>query len=263
VIYVSEFEPRIIGFLCNWCSYAGADLAGVSRIQYPPNIRIVRLMCSGRVDPVIVLETLAEGVDGVLVAGCHIGDCHYISGNVQAEQKMKMLKKLIAQTGLETGRLRLEWVSASEGARFAEIVKEFTNQLRKLGPSPLSGDSPDPRIMADIQAAKKAAGDFRLRALVAKEVKLLEDGNVYGEKKTQDEFDKIIGDAVETEYERSEIYLLVKNKPLSVKEMSQRLGLDPQRVLRHLVAMRREGVVTIDRVEGTSPLYAALGVQEG
>ena len=232
-------------------------------MRYPPNIRIIRVMCSGRVDPVIVLETLAQGADGVLVGGCHIGDCHYINGNVQAERKIRMLKKLIAQTGLETERLRLEWVSASEGARFAAIVEDFTNQVRKLGLSPLAGDNPDPKILAGILAAKKAAGDFRLRALVAKEVKLVEEGNVYGEKKTQDEFDKIISDAVKSEYERSEIYLLVKNEPLSVKEMSQRLGLDPQRVLSHLVAMRRDGTVTIDKVEGTSPLYTALEVKEG
>jgi len=133
----SEFEPKIVGFLCNWCSYAGADLAGVSRIQYPPNLRILRVMCSGRVDPVFILEAFRSGADGVLVAGCHPGDCHYLTGNYKAENRVLMLKRFLEQLGLESERLRLEWVSASEGERFAEIVKDMTEEVRKLGPSPL------------------------------------------------------------------------------------------------------------------------------
>ena len=134
----AAFKPKIVGFLCNWCSYAGADLAGVSRIQYPPTLRIVRVMCSGRVDPVFILEAFRSGADGVLVAGCHPGDCHYLSGNYKAQRRILMLKKVLEQLGLEPERLRLEWVSASEGDRFATIVKEMTEEITKLGPSPLS-----------------------------------------------------------------------------------------------------------------------------
>lgn len=253
-------EPKIVAFCCNWCSYAGADLAGVSRISYPTNIRIIRLMCSGRVDPVIVLETLAQGADGILVMGCHPGDCHYIDGNLQTERKIKMLNKLIARTGLEPERLRLEWVSASEGGRFAELVKDFTNQLKELGPSPLAGEKPDPSILAGILAAKATAGDFRLRVLVGKERGLVEERNVYGEDVSQEEFDKIMDEAIEAEYVRNRIYLMVKDESLSVKELSKRLDLDPRTVLRHIVVMRRRGWVAVDRVEGTSPLYAALEV---
>jgi len=253
-----HYEPKIVGFLCNWCSYAGADLAGVSRISYPPNIRIIRLMCSGRVDPVFVLETLAEGADGVIVMGCHPGDCHYISGNLQAEFKIKMLKKLLARTGLGVDRLRLEWVSASEGGRFAELMKEFTDQVKKLGPSPLAGDHPDKHILAGVLAAKAVAEDFRLRLLVGREKPMIDDGNVYGEKVSEEELDKILNEAIETEYVRNRIYLLVKEEPLSVKELSKHLGMDSQIVLRHIVVMRRRGLVTVDRVEGTSPLYTAL-----
>jgi F420-non-reducing hydrogenase iron-sulfur subunit len=136
-----------VGFLCNWCSYAGADLAGVSRFQYPPNLRVIRVMCSGRVDPVIVLEMFANGADGVIVTGCHPGDCHYVAGNLYEERKIKMLKKLLALTGLELDRLRLEWVSAAEGQRFAQVVTEFTEQIEKLGPSPVSGDKPNQQIL--------------------------------------------------------------------------------------------------------------------
>jgi len=135
-----KFEPKIIGFLCNWCAYAGADLAGVSRIQYPPNIRIVRVMCSGRVDPSFILEALKDGADGVLVAGCHLpAGCHYISGNFKALRRIKLLKKVLEQFGIEPERVRLEWISASEGDKFATVVKEMVDQIKKIGPNPLKG----------------------------------------------------------------------------------------------------------------------------
>lgn len=129
-----EFSPKIVTFLCNWCGYAAADLAGVSRFQYPPNIRIIRMMCSGRVQPVLILDAFRKGSDGVLVCGCHIGDCHYISGNERAEERIETTKKLLNLLGIEHERLRLEWASAAEGAKFANIVKEFTDQLTALGP---------------------------------------------------------------------------------------------------------------------------------
>lgn len=130
----NQFEPRIVGFLCNWCSYSGADLAGTSRIKYPPNIDIIRVMCSGRVDPQFVLKAFEQGADGVLICGCHPGDCHYAEGNYKAARRIPLLKKMLTQLGIEEGRLRLEWVSASEGERFAAIADEMTEQVRKLGP---------------------------------------------------------------------------------------------------------------------------------
>jgi F420-non-reducing hydrogenase iron-sulfur subunit len=130
------FEPKIIGFLCNWCSYAGADLAGVSRIQYPPNIIIIRVMCSGRIDPAFILEAFKDGADGVLVGGCHLpSDCHYISGNFKAVRRISLLKKVLGEFGIEPERVRLEWISASEGDKFAAVVRDMTEQIKKLGPS--------------------------------------------------------------------------------------------------------------------------------
>jgi len=131
------FEPRIVGFLCNWCSYTGADLAGTSRIKYPHNIRIIRVMCSARIDPTFVLKALSDGADGVLICGCHPGDCHYVEGNYKAMRRYALLKKLLRSYGIKEERVRLEWVSASEGARFAEIVKNMTEEIRKLGPNPI------------------------------------------------------------------------------------------------------------------------------
>jgi F420-non-reducing hydrogenase iron-sulfur subunit len=132
-----DFQPRIVAFACNWCSYAGADLAGVSRIQYPPTTRVIRVMCSGRVSPMFILEALRRGADGVLVTGCHPGDCHYISGNEKAIHNIELARSLIKLLGIESERLRLEWISAAEGARFAKVVTEFTDQIRELGANPL------------------------------------------------------------------------------------------------------------------------------
>lgn len=252
-----KFEPKVLGFLCNWCSYAGADLAGVSRIQYPPNLRVIRVMCTGRIDPVLVLEALASGVDGVIVMGCHPGDCHYLTGNYEAERKIKMLKRLLTPLGLAE-RLRLEWVSASEGTRFAEVVRDFTDHVKVLGPSPLRKEKLDPKKLEDIQAAKKAVEDFRLRALVARERKIIEEGNVYGEEKSQEEFDKIMDDALSAEYVRNRIYLLLEKEPMSTKHLSKHLGLDKKEVLDHIVILRRRGLIAVDRVDDMTPMYTAL-----
>lgn len=138
----NEFEPNIIGFLCNWCSYAGADLAGTSRIKYPPNIKSIRVMCSGRVDPVFILEALKKGADGVLVAGCHPGDCHYQSGNYKTNRRIMLLKKLLDELAVDSNRVRFEYVSASEGQKFANIVTEFVDDLKKMGPNPLKEGEP-------------------------------------------------------------------------------------------------------------------------
>jgi coenzyme F420-reducing hydrogenase delta subunit len=129
------WEPKILAFLCNWCSYAGADLAGVSRIQYPPNIRIIRVPCSGRINPVFLLRALQNGADGVLVSGCHPGDCHYISGNLAARRRFALLKVLMQYAGIEPERVQFTWVSASEGGRFAAIVEKVVEQVQKLGPN--------------------------------------------------------------------------------------------------------------------------------
>ncbi len=129
-----DYEPRIVGFLCNWCSYAGADMAGTNRTSYAPNIRIIRVPCSGRVDPLFIVKAFQQGADGVLVAGCHPGDCHYSEGNYHARRRYAVMHKLMEYTGVEKDRVRLEWVSASEGAKWARVVNEFTETVKKLGP---------------------------------------------------------------------------------------------------------------------------------
>jgi F420-non-reducing hydrogenase iron-sulfur subunit len=131
------FEPKIIGFCCNWCAYAGADLAGINRNQYPPNIRMIRVMCSGTIDPLYVVKAFKEGVDGVFIGGCHPGDCHYQNGNYKTQRRIILLKRAISEIGLDPRRIRLEWISAAEGQRFAKVITEFTEEIKKLGPNPL------------------------------------------------------------------------------------------------------------------------------
>jgi F420-non-reducing hydrogenase iron-sulfur subunit len=134
-VETKPFEPRILAFLCNWCSYAGADLAGVSRLQYPPNIRVIRVMCSGSVSPHHILHAFLKGADGVLVGGCHIGDCHYLKGNYMTLKRLKFLEGLLNFAGYESERLCLEWISAAEGVKFAQVVRDFTERIRAMGPA--------------------------------------------------------------------------------------------------------------------------------
>ena len=129
-----SWEPKIVGFLCNWCSYRGADLAGTARLKFAPNVKIIRVPCSTRVEPDFILKAFQSGADGVLVLGCHPGDCHYIEGNYKTMRRMPLLKKMLAQFGVEDGRVRLDWVSASEGEKFASVVNEMTEKVRALGP---------------------------------------------------------------------------------------------------------------------------------
>jgi len=129
-----NFRPTIVAFLCNWCAYTGADLAGTSRLHYAPNVRIIRIMCSGRIEPTFILKAFKEGADGVLVCGCHPGDCHYQEGNYKCLRRFKLLEKFVVQMGIEKERLKLEWISASEGKQFAELINEMTKSLLQLGP---------------------------------------------------------------------------------------------------------------------------------
>jgi len=135
---MDTFEPKIIGLCCNWCAYAGADLAGISRVQYPPNLKMIRVMCSGTIEPAYIFEALQKGADGVFIGGCHPGDCHYQAGNYKTMRKVILAKRLLSQMGLSPRRLKLEWVSAAEGQKFAKVVTDFIVEIKELGPNPLT-----------------------------------------------------------------------------------------------------------------------------
>ena len=134
---MTDFNPSILAFCCNWCSYAGADLAGVSRLQMPPNVHVIRVMCSASVKPEYVIKAVAQGIDGVLVLGCHIGDCHYLTGNHRTAKRIPLLQKILDETGIDSRRVRLDWVSAAEGEKYQRVVTEFVEEICRLGPNPL------------------------------------------------------------------------------------------------------------------------------
>ncbi|TFG25029.1 MAG: hydrogenase iron-sulfur subunit [Promethearchaeota archaeon] len=249
-----SFEPKILGFLCNWCSYAGADLAGVSRIQYPPNIRVIRVMCSGRVAPEFIFKALKLGIDGVIVTGCHLGDCHYLEGNYEAVMKFDLSQRLLRMVNLEN-RIRLEWVSASEGNRFAEVITSFTNQIKELGPSPLSGENIDPKILEKLEALEMAVGSYRLRALVGRERKITEQENVYGVKFPKERFNEIFNDAINDEYIRNRILLTLEREPKSVKDIANQLGIDSKHVLNHLLVLKGRNQIIMQDIIDNQPIY--------
>lgn len=243
-------NPKIICFMCNW-TFCREEL------QIPSNVNVARVMCIGRIDPVIVLDAFANGVDGVMLVGCKPPDCHYIEGNLQAERAVKMLKKLVALTGLEPERLKLLWVSPLEENDFNSHVDRFCEEIKGFNSSKLENK----RLIADLSAAKSAASDFRLRVLLGREKELTEEVNAYGEKISQEEFEALIDEIVQEEFIRHKIYLLTKTEPLSVKALAENVGVKPAAVLRQIVNMRRKNMIALDHVEGTTPLYKALEVK--
>lgn len=252
-----EFKPKIVGFMCNWCSYAGADLCGVSRYQYPPTLRVVRVMCSTRISPKMIIRVLREGADGVMVGGCHLGDCHYISGNYYTEKRFDMALKLISLAGLEPDRIRLEWVSASEGEKFSKVVTDFTAKVKQLGSTPVKTN---PELALRLEAAELAAENFRLTALTSKEYPLNVKGNVYGEKVDAEKLRKIAHQAAEEEFERAMILTLAKRNRLSVKDLAREMKVPSSRVLEHIVTLRQQNLIAMDHSEGYTPTYHTLSL---
>jgi len=256
---VDEARLRTILFVCSW---------SVNPNEIPDEIlpapsmvvRTVNVKCTGRIEPAVVLESFLRGFDGVLIVGCEPKNCHFVEGNLQAERKVKMLKKLFELAGFQPERLELKWSSAADESRFMAVVQEFADRIGTLGSSPLSGDHIDPDLQERMLAAKATVEDFRVRSLVGKELELTEKGNVFGEQLQQIEFDEVEEDALETEFLRHRICQLLRF-PLSVKELSNKLSLDARSVLSQIVALQQIGVVQLDRIEGTTPLYKAWEAQ--
>ena len=251
----SDFEPKILGFCCNWCSYAGADLAGVSRMQYKPNIRIIRVMCSTRVDPTFVIEGFLGQMDGIMVLGCHLGDCHYMTGNYEAINMIAETRRLLYYAGIDDRRLILDWVSASEGARFSQVVNSFTEEIRQLGPLGTSEGKTFSELKFKLDAAKATAQGEKLRWVAAKQTEFMTDGNKYGEVFSQHELRRAMDGILADELASNEIMLLMQEKPASVKEIASTINLPPPKVLRYISALRKKGLVDLHSVDGNSPRY--------
>ena len=253
---MDETQLRTILFVCDW-SVNPSEIHDEFLLTPSMYVRTVRVKCTGRIEPVVVLESFLRGFDSVLIVGCEPKSCHFIEGNLHAECKVKMIKKLFELAGFQLERLDLKWSSAADENGFMAAVREFADRIETLGSSPISGDHVDPDLHERMLAVKAVVEDYRVRALVGKELELTEKGNVYGEQLPQPQFEEFEGEALETEFLRQRIRLLLRT-PLSVKELSKKLSLDARCVLRQIVAMQQMGIVHFDRIEGTTPIYKAL-----
>ncbi len=244
---VHEFKPRILGFLCNWCSYAGADLCGVSRYQYPPSTRVIRLMCSGRVDLEFVLRAFANGHDGVLIAGCWLGECHYVTeGNYDALTTMHLGKKLLEYVGVNPDRLRLEWVSASQGIRYAEIVTDFTNRLKELGPLGTGEGMSRSALKLKLGAIKKLLPYVKLVEREKLRVRF-ENMGEYEDFFASDELKSLLNGLIADKLAISQIMMLLQEHALSTGDIAESLGMKSSDVAKHLNDAARQRLITFDQ----------------
>ena len=254
---MAEFKPKILGFLCNWCSYAGADLAGVSRQQYPSSMKVIRVMCSGRVDLAFVLRAFANGNDGVFIGGCWLGDCHYVTeGNYDALSVMHLGKKLLEYSGLNPDRLRLEWVSASEGLRYAEVVTEFTDELKELGPLGESEGVNQKELKIKIEAIAKLLPYIKLVEREKLRVRF-ENKEDYEEFFSSDEITSLINDMIADKLAISQIMVLLQEEALSSREIAASLSMNSSDVSKHLSNSARQKLIKFDESE---QLYALAGL---
>lgn len=250
-----SFEPKILSFLCNWCAYAGADLAGISRFQYPPNTRVIRVMCSGRVDPAFVPRAFLAGFDGVMILGCHPGDCHYLSGNIQAERRIALLRTLLSDEGVGSERLLLDWVSAGEGQRFAALIRDFTEQIRSLGPFPRTGE-----IEGKLRAIRVSLEGEKIRWMMGKAPELMEKENVYGQRADPEKIREALDATLRNELCRNRILGFLEAGAMTAKEISDRLDLSLKETLPHLVSLVGEGQIGFaPSEESHHPRYVRSG----
>ncbi|MDH4189241.1 MAG: hydrogenase iron-sulfur subunit [Betaproteobacteria bacterium] len=241
-----EFKPRILGFLCNWCSYAGADLCGVSRYQYPASIKVIRVMCSGRMDLEFVLRAFANGNDGVFIGGCWLGECHYVTeGNYDALSMMHLGRKLLDCVGVNPERLRLEWVSASEGIRYAEVVTDFTARLKQLGPLG-SGEGMDRSALnLKLEAIRRLLPYIKLVEREKLRVRF-DDKQQYEEFFASDALNALFRKLIVDKLAISQILVLLREQALSTGEIADSLGMSRAEVSKHLNSSARQRLVRFD-----------------
>ncbi|MCM2251355.1 MAG: hydrogenase iron-sulfur subunit [Ramlibacter sp.] len=241
-----DFKPTIIGFLCNWCCYGGADLAGVSRFQYPPYLRVIRLMCSGRVDLEFIFRTFAKKADGVFVGGCHLNDCHYNpEGNYDAMGNVLMAKRVLEKIGVNPERLRLEWVSAGEGIRFAEIMNDFSAKVKSLGRLGSSEGIPVAELSSRLQTAEELVPYIKLVERERLRVPVrTEEG--YRQFFGSPQFDSLFNELILDKLVMSRIMGFVRRKPVAAAEIPAGLDLEPSEVARHLQQLTERGLLKFD-----------------
>ncbi len=242
----TEFKPKMLGIVCNWCCYGGADLAGVSRFQYPPYIRLIRVMCSGRVDMSFIIRAFQNGTDGVFVGGCHLGDCHYVTqGNHDAINMVEMTKKILANIGVNPARLRLEWVSAGEGIRFASIMNEFAEQITKLGPLGKSEGIENSLLQLKLEAVNRLIPYLRVVQNERLQVRKSTEEE-YKEYYASEECNRLFRELIADKITLSEIIQLLREKAFSPGDLASNLNLNPSEISRHLISSANHGLIRYD-----------------
>lgn len=254
---MSAEKPKVACFVCKWTDFE-EELAGLKTRKAFSNTNVVEVPCLGRVDPVTVVETFQKGVDGVLLVGCSPPDCHFVEGNLYAEFTVNLLKKLFDLADLEPQRLELRMVSPLEETSLAQITANFVRKLKKPKAKRSTIDKSDANVLENLLAVRNAVADFRLRALIGKQKELTSGGNVYDERLSQEEFDAFADEVIRDEFIRHKMMIIISKKPSSVKELAEAIGMKPTAVFHHILNMRRQGIITLDRVEGTTPLYKTL-----
>jgi F420-non-reducing hydrogenase iron-sulfur subunit len=234
-------------------------------MQYPPDIRVIRVMCTGRVDPALVADAFVNGADGVLVIGCYFGDCHYISGNYMAKHKLDMAREMLAYAGLNPTRLQFRNLSSAEGARFAQHNTEFVEQIKEIGPLGTGDKIAMPKLKARLEIAQKALAGPKLRWVVGKKPVFIDagKGNKYGEIFTEHEINRTLSGIVIDEMATQSIMAALEKKPAAVKDMANELEIPAPDTLKYVLALKRRGFVELDSVEGTSPIYKFKSAEGG
>ncbi len=242
----SSFQPKIIGIICNWCCYGGADLCGVSRFQYPPHIRLVRVMCSARVDLLHILRAISNGNDGVFIGGCHLCDCHYVTnGNFNAYSMVQVFRKILKHIGIYPERVRIEWVSAGEGIRFANFMNEYSAELTKMGPIGKAEGISEKELTLKFEAIKRVLPFIKLALTQRLNVEPRTE-EAYYHFFSGEEFDRLFDELIAGKLNTSLILTLLKEKPMNSAEISELLQLTPSEVSGYMNTSSRQGMVRFD-----------------
>ncbi|MDQ1279270.1 MAG: F420-non-reducing hydrogenase iron-sulfur subunit [Thermoproteota archaeon] len=246
-----SFKPKIVSVMCNFVFCQNSE-------EIASKTDATRINCIGMIDPVSIIEIMRNCVEGVMLFGCKPPDCHYVEGNLQAERTVKMLQKLLSLIELEPERIELNWISPMGDRTYDSYERHFSDKITSLATYPMAARKGEAKFEEDMLAAKRVASDFRLRTMLGIERKTVDYENVYGEKISSEQFDDLLDEVVSAEFVRCKIRNLLEKESLSVKDMSKHLNLAPQEVLRHIVTLRHKGIVAVERVEGTTPIYASL-----
>jgi coenzyme F420-reducing hydrogenase delta subunit len=251
-------KRRVSLFVCDWAVNPN-EISDETLSSLPADFSFVKVKCVGRVDPIIIFEAFIQGLDGVMILGCHPGDCHFITGNYYTEKRAAMIQRILEVLEISPERLLVDWISPAEGERLAGLLRDFSEKVVELGPLGSEASLESGELSQRLSASKGALADDRLMWLVGRERELIEEGNVFGERLPQEEFDRVMDESIRKEYQRNRILRSLGENALTVREMAEVVGLPPREILRNLVALESDGLVSVADIDGSSPRYRKIG----